>query len=309
MKILVAGELNADAVFVGLASLPRLGHEVLAEDFSLELGSSSAICAAGLAKLGNHVGFVTRVGADMLGRFCLDRLKLLGVDASAAIIDPALKTGITAAISTTDRALVTYPGTISELSAADIPPDLLRCFQHVHVSSYFLQNALRPGLRELFATAKRLGLSTSLDPGTDPTETWCTDIHELLENVDIFLPNEMELTALTGTTGVEEGLRALENGNTLTVAKLDKHGCAVLRPDGLLTVPAIPVVPVDTTGAGDSFNAGFLHARLLGKGLEECLRCGSICGGLSTQSPGGVAGQPDWNTVQAYLETSGLERI
>ena len=309
MKILVAGELNADAVFVGLSSLPRLGHEVLAEDFSLELGSSSAICAAGLAKLGNEVGFVTRVGADMLGRFCLDRLKLLGVDASAAIIDPALKTGITAAISTTDRALVTYPGTISELAAADIPPELLRCYQHVHVSSYFLQNALRPGLHELFATAKRLGLSTSLDPGADPTDTWCADVHDLLENVDIFLPNEVELTALTGGVGIEDGLRALENGRTLTVAKLNKKGCAVLKPDGLLTVPAIPVVPVDTTGAGDSFNAGFLHARLHGKSLEECLRCGIVCGGLSTQSPGGVAGQPDWNTVQAYLEIAGMDRL
>jgi sugar/nucleoside kinase (ribokinase family) len=309
MKILVAGELNADAVFVGLSSLPRLGHEVLAEDFSLDLGSSSAICAAGLAKLGNDVGFITRVGADLLGRFCLDRLRLLGVDASAAIVDPALRTGITAAISTTDRALVTYPGTISELAAADIPPDLLRRFQHVHVSSYFLQRALRPGLGELFATAKRLGLSTSLDPGADPTDTWCADIRELLQHVDIFLPNEVELAALTGCSSVKDGLRTLQNGNTLTVAKLNKKGCAVLRPEGLLTVPAIPVVPVDTTGAGDSFNAGFLHARLLGKSLEECLRCGSVCGGLSTQSPGGVAGQPDWITVQTYLEMAGLDRI
>jgi sugar/nucleoside kinase (ribokinase family) len=308
MRILVAGELNADAVFIGLQSLPRLGHEVLAQGFSLELGSSSAICAAGLARLGNEVGFITRVGADLLGHFCLEQLKTLGVDATAAIIDPTKKTGMTVSISTTDRALVTYPGTISDLTAADISPALLLQFQHLHVSSYFLQSALRPGLAELFADAKRLGLTTSLDPGADPTERWRANMPELLENVDVFLPNETELAALTSSAGVDEGLRALENGHTLTVAKLGKRGCAVLQRGELLIVPAIPVGPVDTTGAGDSFNAGFLHARLLGKPLEECLRCGAICGGLSTQSPGGIAGQPDWSTVQHYPEFAQEER-
>ena len=119
MRILVAGELNADAVFVGLTSFPRLGHEVLADHFSLELGSSSAICAAGLARLGNEVAFVTKVGTDLMGRFCLDQLQRLGIDASPAIVDPEWKTGITVSMSTSDPALLTYPGTISELSAAD----------------------------------------------------------------------------------------------------------------------------------------------------------------------------------------------
>jgi sugar/nucleoside kinase (ribokinase family) len=309
MRILVAGELNADAVFVGLASFPRLGHEVLADHFSLELGSSSAICAAGLARLGNDVAFITKVGTDLMGRFCLDQLKRLGIDASPAIIDPALKTGMTVSMSTTDRALLTYPGTISELSASDIPMDLLAGFSHLHVSSYFLQRALRPGLAKLFATARSLGLTTSLDPGADPADQWRVDIVELLESVDIFLPNEVELAALSGSHCVEKGLRVLDNGHTLTVAKLGKQGCAVLQRGTLLAVPAIPVQPVDTTGAGDSFNAGFLHARLLGKCLEDCLRCGVICGGLSTEEPGGIAGQPNWSDVQARLELAGWARV
>jgi len=309
MKILVAGELNADAVFVGLASFPRLGHEVLAEHFSLELGSSSAICAAGLARLGNDVAFVTRVGTDLMGRFCLEQLKRLGIDASPAIVDPVSKTGMTVSMSTTDRALLTYPGTISQLSASDIPIDLLAGFSHLHVSSYFLQRALRPGLAQLFAAARKLGLTTSLDPGADPADEWHVDIVALLESVDIFLPNEVELAALTGSGCVEDGLRALDNGHTLTVAKLGRQGCAVLQRDRVLTVPAIPVRPVDTTGAGDSFNAGFLHARLLGMSMEDCLRCGVICGGLSTEAPGGIAGQPDWSDVQARLEPAGRTRV
>jgi sugar/nucleoside kinase (ribokinase family) len=309
MRILVAGELNADAVFVGLTSFPRLGHEVLADHFSLELGSSSAICAAGLARLGNEVAFVTKVGTDLMGRFCLDQLQRLGIDASPAIVDPEWKTGITVSMSTTDRALLTYPGTISELSAADIRMDLLAGFSHLHVSSYFLQRALRPGLAKLFAAARKLGLTTSLDPGADPADEWRVDIVELLESVDVFLPNEAELAALTGSPYVEEGLQRLANGRTLTVAKLGKQGCAVIRQDSLLTVPAIPVRPVDTTGAGDSFNAGFLHTRLRGMPLEECLRCGVICGGLSTLAPGGTAGQPDWSDVQTRLELTGWARV
>jgi sugar/nucleoside kinase (ribokinase family) len=309
MKILVAGELNADAVFVGLNSFPRLGHEVVAEHFSLELGSSSAICAAGLARLGNQVAFITKVGTDLMGRFSLDQLKLMGIDASPAIVDPDLKTGITVSMSTTDRALLTYPGTISELSASDIPGDLLARFSHLHVSSYFLQRALRPGLPKLFADARGLGLTTSLDPGADPAEEWRVDIRELLENVDIFLPNEAELAGLTGSGCVETGLRALDNGRTLTVAKLGRHGCATLCEGRLLAIPAISVRPVDTTGAGDSFNAGFLHAWLLGKPLEDCLRCGVVCGGLSTEAPGGTAGQPDWGKVQARLELPGWARV
>jgi sugar/nucleoside kinase (ribokinase family) len=302
MKILVAGELNADAVFFGLDSFPRLGHEVLAERFSLELGSSSAICAAGLARLGNEVAFVAKVGADWLGRFGLDQLKRLGIDATPVIVDPRLKTGITVSMSTTDRALLTYPGTISELSVEDIPLDLMSGFSHLHVSSYFLQCGLRPGLARLFADARRLGLTISLDPGADPADEWRVDIIELLENVDVFLPNGAELAALTGSSDVEPGLRTLENGYTLTVAKLGRGGCATLWQNSLLTVPAIPVREVDTTGAGDSFNAGFLHARLRGMSLEDCLRCGVICGGLSTEAPGGTAGQPQWRDVQAHLE-------
>jgi sugar/nucleoside kinase (ribokinase family) len=309
MRILVAGELNADAVFVGVHPFPQPGIEVVAGDFSLELGSSSAICAAGLARLGNEVSFIAKVGSDLIGRFCLDQLQRLGVDASAAIVDPALKTGVTVAISARDRALITFLGAISELAAGDIPRDLLRGCRHLHVSSYFLQRALQPGLAELFASARRLGLTTSLDPGCDPEGLWSVDLAGLLANVDVFLPNQSELAALTGSGSVEEGLRSLENGRTLTVVKLGESGCAVLAPEGLLAVPAIPVAPVDTTGAGDSFNAGFLHGRLHGLPLRDCLRCGVICGSLATQAAGGTAGQPDWSAVQARLELAGKTRL
>jgi sugar/nucleoside kinase (ribokinase family) len=309
MRILVAGELNPDAVFVGVHPFPQPGREVLAQGFSLELGSSSAICAAGLAKLGNPVSFVGKVGADFMGRFCLEQLERLNVDATPVIVDPRLKTGVTAAISAADRALVTFSGAIAELCAADIRPELLKTCGHLHVSSYFLQRSLQPGLCELFAQAKGLGLSTSLDTGHDPDERWAVDIASLLANVDVFLPNEAELAGLTRTADIFKGLQSLDNGHTVTVVKLGPRGCATLDSGRAVTIPAIPIEPIDTTGAGDSFDAGFLHARLRGFPPLACAHCGVICGGLSTQGVGGTAGQPDWSAVAERLELAAGIRL
>ena len=304
MRILVAGELNPDLVFSGAASLPQPGREVLAEDFSLQLGSSSAICAAGLARLGNEVSFVGRVGPDPLGRFALDALGATGVDVSPVLVDPGVKTGITVSISAGDRALLTCLGAIEALAAEDVPDGLLRGFRHLHVSSYYLQRRLRPGLAGLFHRARSLGLSTSLDPGCDPAGRWDDGIREVLPQTDVFLVNEVELAGLAGAEQMEDALRALARGPGLVVAKLGPRGCATLDGGRIRLVPAIPVEVLDTTGAGDSFNAGFLHAWLRRRSLEDCLRCGVVCGSLSTRALGGTASQPSWNEVQEYLTCS-----
>src|SRR3982750_2187358 len=113
MKVLVVGDLNADLIFSGISSPPEPGREILANDFALELGSSSAICAAGLARLGTPVGLLGQAGAGPLGRFCIDELTRLRVDISLVHVEPGLKTGITASFSSEDRALVTFPGAIA----------------------------------------------------------------------------------------------------------------------------------------------------------------------------------------------------
>src|SRR5688572_6780194 len=125
MKVLVAGDLNADLIFSGFRSLPQPGREVLATDFSLELGSSSAICAAGLSRLGTAVALCGKTGDDILGRFCIDELTRIGVDVSLVRVVPGIKTGVTASFSSDDRALVTFPGAIAELTATEISRSLL----------------------------------------------------------------------------------------------------------------------------------------------------------------------------------------
>jgi sugar/nucleoside kinase (ribokinase family) len=302
--ILVVGEINVDLVLSGARAAVTPGKETLVDDFNMALGSASAIAAAGLARLGERVAFLGKVGIDPWGDFCLRELGRAGVDTSRCHRDPACKTGVTVSISSPrDRALVTYLGAIAALTGADCDGVDLEAFDHLHVSSYFLQAGLRPGCRALLARARAAGLSTSLDPGFDPEERWGADLRETLCEVDVFFPNEVELAALTGVADPGEALRRLDNGHTRTVAKLGSAGCMILERGSILAVPAFNVQPVDTTGAGDSFNAGFLHAWLEGRPIGACLRYASACGALSTLRPGGTGGQPDAREVELFLRS------
>jgi sugar/nucleoside kinase (ribokinase family) len=303
-RILVAGELNVDLVFRDCQSFPTPGHEVLAEDAQVVPGSSSMICAMGLARLGNPVAFAGKVGVDGWGGFCVSALQGAGIDVAAVQRDPALRTGITASFSTrSDRALVTFTGAIGALHADDISDALLAGADHLHVSSYYLQSTLRPDLKALFARARAQGLGTSLDPGFDPEQRWGNEWPSLLAEVDLFLPNDVELAGISGCEAAVDGLRALDNGRTRIVVKRGRHGCATLdRDGGLLESPAFTVSAMDSTGAGDSFDAGFLHAWLRGLSLADAMRWGNACGALSTRGVGGTARQADADEAKALLE-------
>jgi sugar/nucleoside kinase (ribokinase family) len=299
-RVLFAGEINVDLVLHGYEAFPSPGREALVQDSRLVLGSATAIMAMGLARLGAPVAFVGKVGDDLFGRFCLEDMASRGIDVSRVIRDPALKTGITVSISHPgDRALVTHLGAITALTGQDVPDAALAGVDHLHVSSFFFQDGLRPDLPALFARAHRAGLTTSLDTGFDPSGRWDGGLRDTLRETDLFFPNEVELAALSGCTEPVAGLRALANGVTRTVAKLGEQGAMTLDGDAVVAVPACPVEAVDTTGAGDSFNAGFLRRWLDGASLVECLRLGAACGALSTRALGGTAGQPTLAEAEA----------
>ena len=302
MKILIAGELNLDLILQNYRSFPALGREVLVDDVTLTMGSASAICACGLARLGNSVTFTSKVGADSWGELCKSKLAAFGIDISGVVTDPSLKTGITVSItSPTDRALVTYPGASTALQATDFTRDGFRGFRHLHISSFFIQEGLRPGIKQLLALAGESGLTTSLDPGFDPNEKWGGDLLDALSEVDVFLPNEVELEGVTGLQNREEALGSISNGRTLTVVKLGVEGCMAMHGGNLIAVPGFPVKPVDTTGAGDSFNAGFLHAWLRDSELRDAMTFAAACGALSTLASGGTGSQPTEQEARSFL--------
>lgn len=291
-QVLVAGEINVDLVFKGLGAAPEPGKEVLADDFLVTPGSSSMICAMGLARLGNRVAFHGKLGRDQWGDYCLDALRSAGIDVTSLRPDATLRTGVTVSLSTPrDRALVTYAGAIASLDADEVDAAQLAQANHLHVSSYYLQKALRPGCRALFARARAAGLSTSLDPGFDPDRLWGSDLIDTLGEVDLFLPNEEELRAITGHADLLDALISLDNGCTRTIVKRGRLGCATLDEGRLCEVPALAVVAIDSTGAGDSFDAGFLHAWLRDWPLHESMRWASACGSLSTRGIGGTTRQ------------------
>lgn len=301
-RVLVVGEINVDLVLRGLHAAPVPGQEVLADDFLMTPGSSSMICAMGLARLGTPVSFHGKLGDDAWGAYCVDAMRDAGIDVSSLSPDASLRTGVTVSLSTpSDRALVTYAGAMDTLNADDVRRELLHQANHLHVSSYYLQKALRPGCRELFVRAQMAGLTTSLDPGFDPERRWSRDLIDVLRHVDVFLPNEEELKAISGRSDLRDALLALDNNHTCTVVKRGRNGCATLKDGQLFEVPAYAVEAVDSTGAGDSFDAGFLHAWLQAQHLGECMRWGSACGSLSTRGMGGTTRQATVHEALALM--------
>jgi sugar/nucleoside kinase (ribokinase family) len=306
-RILVVGELNVDLIVSGLAALPSLGQEILASDLHMVMGSSSAICAAGLARLGATVDFLGKVGTDLYGDFVTEQLHVLGVGTDHVIHDGAVRTGVTISLTYLhDRALVTVPGCIPDLRLADIDLSILGHYSHLHVGSYFLQRGLQVGLPELFRRARRVGLTVSLDVGFDPVEEWGDgSLKAVLRLVDIFLPNDVEAREIARVDDTEAALGELAKYARLVVVKCGPAGALALHDDRqVVRSPAFLVDVVDTTGAGDSFNAGFIHAYLLqGLPLQEALRFANACGALSATGVGGTAAQPTLRQVRAFLET------
>jgi sugar/nucleoside kinase (ribokinase family) len=304
LDVLVLGELNPDLVLSGPDLTPRFGQvETLVEQSTLTLGSSGAIFAAGCARLGLRTAICGLVGADPFGRFVIDQLRTLGVGLEGVVVEEGMGTGLTVILNRgEDRAILTHLGAMSAMTADRIDPGLLARARHVHVTSYFLQHALQPDLPALLARARQGGATVSMDTNWDPAERWSDGVQETLEQVDVFLPNEVEALALTGAGSAEEAARRLRQTVPEVAVKLGARGALAL--DGERPVRATPLrVDVrDTTGAGDSFDAGYVFGLLTGLPLRERLDAACACGALSTRGVGGTTAQATRQEVAAALQ-------
>ena len=151
--------------------------------------------------------YIGKVGADAFGDFMRNRLQEAGIDTSAVVVDPDVKTGLTAhLVRGANRAMLTYPGSIAALGPEEVHVSVLRSARHVHVGSYFLQKGIQRGLPLIFERVREAGATTSLDPGWDPEESWNSGLREVLPHTNIFLPNEQELLALARKPTLEEAL-------------------------------------------------------------------------------------------------------
>ena len=301
--LLVLGDANPDLIVRGDVT-PEFGQaEKLVDQASLVIGGSGAIAACGAARLGLRVAFGGVVGEDVFGRFMLDALAEHGVDTSGVLVDPSRPTGLSVVLSKgEDRATLTSLGTIADLRGGIVDPALLRSARHVHVSSYFLQAGLAADLPELFREAHEAGASTSIDPNWDPAGEWDGGLLSLLSETDCFLPNSVEARAITGVDDIDVAALTLAERGSVVAVKFGQGGGLAVWGDEDVRSESIPTDVVDTTGAGDCFDAGFLAGRLAGWPLGRCLQVAVACGSLSTRAVGGTAAQPTMDEALAALE-------
>jgi sugar/nucleoside kinase (ribokinase family) len=298
----VIGELNLDLILYGLPSTLILEREHLANDLSITLGSSSAIFAHNLAILGNKVGFSSCIGDDPFGEMCVQRLAAGGVDVSHVRKLPGRTTGLTVILpQVKERYIVTYPGTMYEMTDKDLDKSYLFDAKHLHLSSYFLQKGLQPHLVDIFREAQEAGLTTSLDTNDDPDGRWSGDVHELLRHLDILLLNERELIQLAQVEDANKAAETLSQQVPVLVVKRGSQGAMAMAGGTKYVVAPMVVDMVDSIGAGDSFDAGFVHQFTRGKNIQECLRFANIAGALSVSRAGGTEAFRDGKHRDAFL--------
>jgi sugar/nucleoside kinase (ribokinase family) len=289
-RFLVVGEVNADVIVQGLPHLPVMGREILCRNVERVMGGSSAIFACRLATLGADVSFLGVVGDDPDGRLMLDWLAQAGVDTSLVQVDARVATGATYVLSFPhDRAMFTHLGSIGALTPERISLADLDPFDHIHFSSPFVQTGMTAGMPDLLATVRALGPTISLDPQWDPTETW-PGFREMARSVVILLPNDEEARSATGLAETAEAARELAAWTPgVAVVKRGAEGALAWHDDGLIATPAPSIMPIDTTGAGDTFDAAFVK-RFVDDAmpLADSLRYAATAGAIACTQLGGA---------------------
>jgi len=292
VTLVCAGEAFEDLIFIGLDHLPALGEEVKTDRFASTLGGGAVITAVEAARLGMKTALVSALSDAAVARLRNERLAITNLRKHG---EPH---AITAALSTgPDRAFVTYNGVNAHLEdrlARALKADRRKLradrrrlkADHIHFC-FFPHDCAR--WTRILARLRVAGATTSWDFGWNEPLTGDRGLTGLVDALDFVFVNEHEAKLYTGTDTLAGAAAAWRARAAITIIKLGHAGAVWLAPDRDVHVEA-PLVKtvVDTTGAGDSFNAGFLVAWLRGKSPEACLAAGNRAGAASTRRPGGV---------------------
>ncbi len=298
--ILVPGHYFCDVIFTGIPTFPALGSEIYCAGLNVVAGGVMNTVVA-LRRLGVNVGWVGTIGDDFFSRFALERAVAEGIDTSLLERSSAPVQRVTVSLSyPEDRAFVTYvdPTTdrvdlvLKALDKADFP--------HVHFSGLVVE----PQVPEMIAACHARGISVSMDCQHRPYTLNDPLVPEILSQLDLFMPNAGETLQLTGETDLDRAISVLADLTPVVLVKQGGKGARIVRGDEDYSAPALAITPLDTTGAGDVFNAGFLSAYLSGHDLPTCLRWGNYCGGMSTLGYGGTSTAPTREQLDAWLTTS-----
>jgi sugar/nucleoside kinase (ribokinase family) len=193
---------------------------------------------------------------------------------------------------------------MEQLTVDDIPFEQFKYARHLHLSSYFLQKGIKQDTAHIFRKAKEAGLTISIDIQWDPQEKWDFNYQEILPYVDIFLPNEAEIIQLTGEPDLQSAVLKIKDYGKAVVIKCGDRGSLLWKDNELIHKHAfINDSIVDAIGAGDSFNAGFIHKFLKGEPLPQCLEFANLMGAISTTAPGGTAAFTHYDSIMKTART------
>ena len=285
-----------------MTEFPELGREILCKDIKTLLGGSASIFACRLAQLGGKVDIIGKVGRDENGKIVLNTLKSNGVGIDKVIVDENIKTGVTVSLTYPEnKALITFLGSMGTLDPSDFQLDILGEYDHLHVSSIYLQPKLLNELPNIFAEAKKEGLITSLDPQCDPQGKY-ERIWSILKHTDIFLPNDREAAEITGLINPLKALRKLGSKVKTVIIKCGSQGSIGIMEEQIVRSEAFKVKVIDTTGAGDSFDAGFIYYFVhKNKDFEESIRFANAVGALTCLYVGGAEGKITEEKVLKFM--------
>lgn len=289
--VAVVGEIFVDHVFTGFERWPQPGEEVYAPQYRREVGGGAAITACALAKLGRSVNSVGIIGNED-ANWIVDRLRAFGVS-DDGIAQNDGSTGVTVSVSIgEERSFFTHAGVNrtlqSMLGSEEILPILCQA-RHVH----FALPLERELALRLLPALRRDGCTTSLDVGFHPEWLRSPASLETCRSVDYFFPNEREAAVIAGGDGSDYLTFAQESRLLRPVVKLGKAGASMIANGVRYASPPPSISVIDTTGAGDVFDAGFIDAHLDALAPEVCLRRACTCGALSTRAAGALAALPD----------------
>lgn len=300
IDLLVIGDINPDVMVTAGELGDAFGQrEQIVDQGLLVLGGSATITAVAASRLGAKVALAGCVGEDWIGRAIVAELTAIGVECRVTVV-PDVPTSLTVVVQRgRDRAILTTQTSLAQLDCSMVPDDLLLDCRHVHVGGYFLLPGLWDDLPELFGRARTAGATTSIDPNWDPSERWLGNLAKTLPVTDVFLPNLAEATLISGQDEAEAAARELASGGGTVAIKLGADGALAYRDQQVELVSSLTITPVDSVGAGDNFNAGFLVGLLEGYSLRETVALAAACGSMSTQGHGGTGASITLSGAQA----------
>lgn len=290
--VYICGDVNIDLLIPNITALPDGGKELVIDNIYTAIGGGAALTSLGLARLGASVDFEGSINADLYGEYIMSEFKKAGVGTRHLHFSNLNRTGISLSFTNkNDRGFITYRGTNAEIDLSSISLEHVKESRFIHITGYNGKN--HDMYLDLLKKVKDLGVRVSFDLGWDDTGLWYQGIAELFDYIDVLFMNETEILHYSGKENVDEAMASFARKGMYLVVKCGKSGSKASDGERNFFCPGIEVEAVDTTGAGDSFNAGFLYGLLVGEDIEKCLKYGNICGAMSVTKYGGNTGFPD----------------